>query len=128
MDASLLLQVKAYIYSNLHRPLSISKLCQEFNTNKTSLQERFSIHFGVSLHAFLQQIRMEKAVGLLRETDDPIKCVAMQCGYRKVHSFNKAFKVYAKTSPGDYRRHSQLFARRVGAVESNMVPAKSYIA
>jgi AraC-like DNA-binding protein len=71
---------------------------------------------------------MEKAGRLLRETHDPIKYVAMQCGYRRVHSFNKAFKGYAQVSPGTYRRHSQFFAEKVGAVESNITAVKSYIA
>src|SRR5262249_40380441 len=127
-NASLLLQVRTYIDSNLHCNLPISKLCREFNTNKTSLQERFRAYCGVSLHAFLQQSRMEKAVVLLRETDDPVKWVAMQCGYRRVHSFNKAFKAYAQLSPGAYRRNSLLFPEDMDAVESNINPVKSYTA
>jgi AraC-like DNA-binding protein len=104
-DAVLPLQVRAYIDSNLHRSLPIATLCKEFNTNKTSLQERFRAYSGLSLHAFLLQSRMEKAEFLLRETDDPVKYIAMQCGYRKVHSFNKAFKAYWRLSPGAYRKH-----------------------
>jgi len=104
-DAILPLQVRDYIDSNLHRNLPIAALCKEFNTNKTSLQERFRAHSGLSLHAFLLQSRMEKAEFLLRETDDPVKYIAMQCGYRKVHSFNKAFKAYWRLSPGTYRKH-----------------------
>ena len=127
-DAILLLQVRAYIDSNLHCNLPISKLCREFNTNKTSLQERFRACCGVSLHAFLQQSRMEKAVILLRETDDPVKLVARQCGYRKVHSFNKAFKAYAQLPPGAYRRSSLHFPEDMDVVESNINPAKSYTA
>jgi AraC-like DNA-binding protein len=127
-DAGLLLQVRAYIDSNLHCNLPISKLCREFNTNKTSLQERFRAYAGISLHAFLQQSRMEKAEALLRETDDPVKFVAMQCGYRKVHSFNKAFKAHAQLSPGAYRRSSLSFSEMMGAVESNINPVKSHTA
>ena len=127
-DASLLLQVRAYIDSNLHCNLPISKLCREFNTNKTSLQERFRAYCGVSLHAFLQQSRMEKAVVLLRETDEPVKFVARQCGYRRVHSFNKAFKAYAQLPPGAYRRTHFPEDMDMDAVESDINSAKSYTA
>ena len=105
-DADLLLQVQAYIDSNLHRSLPIAALCKEFNTNKTSLQEHFRAYSGLSLHAFLLQSRMEKAEFLLRETGDPVKYIAMQCGYRKVHSFIKAFKAYWRLSPGAYRKYN----------------------
>jgi len=127
-DASLLLQVRAYIDSNLHCNLPISKLCREFNTNKTSLQERFRAYCGVSLHAFLQQSRMEKAVVLLRETDEPVKFVARQGGYRRVHSFNKAFKAYAQLPPGAYRRTHFPEDMDMDAVESDINSAKSYTA
>jgi AraC-like DNA-binding protein len=126
-DAGLLLQVRAYIDSNLHCNLPISKLCLEFNTNKTSLQERFRAYCGISLHAFLKQSRMEKALVLLRETDHPVKFVAMQCGYRRVHSFNKAFKAYARISPGAYRRNNSCSPEIPDTVESNTKPVKSYI-
>ena len=112
-DAGLLLQVRAYIDSNLHRNLPVATLCREFNTNKTSLQERFREYSGLSLHAFLQHRRMEKAAILLRQTDDPVKWVAFQCGYRKVHSFNKAFKTYWRTSPGIYRSKVTLMLPKV---------------
>jgi|GEM_PF-820447 len=105
-DAGLLLQVQNYIDGNLHRNLPIAALCKEFNTNKTSLQEHFRAYSGLSLHAFLLQSRMEKAEFLLRQSDDPIKYIAMQCGYRKVHSFNKAFKAYWRLSPGAYRKYN----------------------
>ena len=104
-DVRLLLQVRTYIDSNLHRDLPIAALCKEFNTNKTSLQEYFRAYSGLSLHAFMLQSRMEKAEFLLRETDDPVKYIAVQCGYRKVHSFIKAFKAYWRLSPGAYRKY-----------------------
>ena len=105
-DAGLLFQMTAYIDDNLHRHLPIALLCKEFNTNKTSLQEYFRAHSGLSLHAFLLQSRMEKAEFLLRHTDDTVKYIAIQCGYKKVHSFNKAFKSYWRLSPGAYRKYN----------------------
>ncbi|MDO6430557.1 AraC family transcriptional regulator [Flavitalea sp. BT771] len=116
-DAALLLQVRAYIDSNLHRKLPVAALCREFNTNKTSLQKNFREYSGLPLHAFLLQSRMEKAEALLRETDHPVKFVAVECGYKKVRSFNKAFKGWRQLSPATYRK---------GAVKSNTYAAESY--
>jgi AraC-like DNA-binding protein len=71
---------------------------------------------------------MEKAVVLLRETDEPVKFVARQCGYRRVHSFNKAFKAYAQLPPGAYRRTHFPEDMDMDAVESDINSAKSYTA
>ena len=97
-------QVRDYIGDHLHLALSIPAICRQFNTNKTSLQQRFRKYCGLSLHAFMLQRRMEKAATLLRQSDEPVKFVAYQCGYKKVRSFNKAFKLHWKMSPGIYRK------------------------
>jgi len=81
-DASLLLQVRAYIDSNLHRNLPIATLCREFNTNKTSLQEHFRLT-AVVRSMLPVASRMEKAEFLLRETDDPVKYIACNAGIEK---------------------------------------------
>ena len=96
--------VRDYIGDHLHMDLPVSVICRVFNTNKTSLQQRFRKYCGLSLHAFMLQRRMEKAAMLLRQTDHPVKFIAWQCGYKKVHSFNKAFKLHWRLSPGSYRK------------------------
>jgi AraC-like DNA-binding protein len=120
-DARLLRQVRDYITKNLHRPLSVATICREFNTNKTTLQERFREYLGSSLHAYILEQRMERARVLLIETDDPVKYVAGQCGYQKVHSFNKAFRNKYLRSPGGYRKNFLAVKSDINAVESHTV-------
>jgi two-component system response regulator YesN len=103
-EAGLLVQVRQYIHTNLHRPIPVASICREFHTNKTKLQGHFREGLGLSLHAFLLRERMEKAGALLQETDAPVKYIAAQCGYRKVRSFNKAFKNHWQLSPDRYRK------------------------
>lgn len=117
----LLMEVKDYIKSNLHLPLSIAALCRKFNTNKTSLQERFRDYHGTTVHACLLQARMEKARLLLIESDFSVKQIAIQCGYRKIHSFNKAFRIKYLLSPGRYRKQALSVESHTKAVESHLV-------
>jgi len=120
-DVILLRQVRDYITDNLHRPLSIAAICGKFNTNKTTLQERFREYLGSSLHAYLLEGRMEKARILLIETDDPVKHVASQCGYKRIHSFNKAFRNKYGRSPGQYRKNFPTVKSDINAAESHSV-------
>ena len=115
------MQIVEYICGNLQKKLSITVICREFGINKTSLQERFKDCMGTSLHAWLLQRRMEKARQLLLETDDPIKHIAMQCGYKRIHSFIKAFRNAHRTSPGQYRKDSLTIKSDIKAVESYIV-------
>jgi len=106
-EAGLLVQVRQYIHTNLHRPIPIASICREFHINKTKLQGQFREGIGLSLHAFMLHERMEKAGALLQETDAPVKHIAWQCGYRKVRSFNKAFKNHWQLSPDRYRKRNR---------------------
>src|SRR6516165_575630 len=85
-------RVQEYISRNLHRPMPVAVICREFHTNRNKLQESFREQVGVSLHACMLQWRMEKGARLLRETHETVKFIALECGYKKVRSFNKAFK------------------------------------
>jgi AraC-like DNA-binding protein len=117
-DAGLLMQVREYINANLHREIPVSSICKGFNINKTKLQECFREYYGVSIHACLLQQRMERAKVLLMETEDPVKYVALQCGYKKVRSFNKAFKNKWKISPDPYRKNCRPVKSNTNAVKS----------
>src|ERR1700748_100171 len=101
-DIALPGRVHDYIVNNLHRSMPIAVICRQFNTNKNKLQESFREHLGVSLHAFMLQGRMEKGAHLLRKTDETVKFIARECGYKKVRSFNKAFKNQFGLSPDQY--------------------------
>lgn len=118
-DAGLLLQVREYINNNLHREIPVSSICKGFHINKTKLQECFREYFGVSIHACLLHDRMERAKVLLRETEEPVKYIAMQCGYKKVRSFNKAFKNKCKVSPDPWRKNYRTVKSNTNAVESH---------
>lgn len=118
-DAGLLLQVREYINNNLHREMPVSLICRGFNINKTKLQERFRERFGISIHACLLLDRMERAKVLLTETEDSVKYIAMQCGYKKVRSFNKAFKNKWKVSPDPYRKNFRPVKSNTNAAESH---------
>ena len=105
-NEELLAQVRDYILSNLqnkNKELSIAAVCIKFGIGRTVLQSLFNSYYAMPLHAFILQSRMEKARDLLKTTEDPIKSVASQCGYKNIHSFNKTFKATWFVSPGQYR-------------------------
>lgn len=118
-DIGLLRQIRAHLDSNLQRQMPVTLICRYFCINKTKLQQQFRVCYGSSLHAFILQRRMEKAAILLQETEDPVKLIAGQCGYKKVRSFNKAFKGHWQLSPDQYRKNKW-------SEKSNTNAAKSY--
>jgi AraC-like DNA-binding protein len=118
-DIGLLLQIREYIDSNLRQAMPVTFICKHFSINKTKLQQQFRECFGTSLHAFILQRRLEKAAILLRETEEPVKFIAGQCGYKKVRSFNKAFKGRWRLSPDQYRKNERAAKSDTNTAESH---------
>ena len=118
--AALLSQVCDYINTNLRRPIPVATICRDFHISKTRLQEYFHEFLGCSIHAFILRQRMQKAARWLRETDEPVKRVAWECGYRNVRSFNKTFKTQWQLSPDAYRKKAK--TERANPSQPNPIP------
>jgi AraC-like DNA-binding protein len=56
----------------------------------------------------VRRLRMERAESLLCETDEPLKIVAEQVGYRSEFAFMRAFRRFAGCSPTAFRRKTSL--------------------
>lgn len=58
---------------------------------------------GMSFHAYLNQIRIQKACTLLRETAESIIHISARVGFENVTYFNRVFRQLMDQTPGDYR-------------------------
>lgn len=106
-DATLLLEIKRFIDANLEKEITVRDMCRQFVINRTKLQSCFQELFYDSVYAYILRQRMEMAANRLLHSDDPIKVIALDCGYRQQRSFTKSFKIFFKDSPLSYRRKHQ---------------------
>lgn len=102
-DISTFHEVRQFIERNFTKDILVGSLCKEFGLNRTKLQEGFNQLFGFSVHAFVSKARMDKAREMLSNTDDSVKAIAIECGYRSASSFTRIFSTHNKLSPKQYR-------------------------
>jgi AraC-like DNA-binding protein len=102
-DIATLEETRQFIEKNFTRDIPVELLCKEFGLNRTKLQEGFNQLFGVSVHAYISQVRMNKARALLMDTDESVKVIAIECGYKSVSSFTRIFTRLHEASPVQYR-------------------------
>jgi len=84
--------------------LSVGELADRFSCSRRHLNRLFHQHFGVSVAALRMEMRMLKAISLLRDADVKIINVADQCGFNHLGLFNTCFKRRFGTSPGQWRK------------------------
>jgi AraC-like DNA-binding protein len=86
--------------------LSVGELAERFGCSRRHLNRLFHQHFGFSVAALKMEMRLLKAVSLLREADVKIINVAEQCGFNHLGLFNTCFKRRFGTSPSQWRKSS----------------------
>ena len=59
---------------------------------------------GTSFQAVLNEVRLETACQLLRDTDSPVEHIAVNLGYANASSFARAFRNWTGHSPANWRR------------------------
>lgn len=69
----------------------------------TTFRVGFLRHYGTSPYDYLLRLRMELAANLLRGTSDPVKSVALRCGFKHVETFLRAFARVHGASPKRWR-------------------------
>lgn len=86
--------------------LSLQTLAEQHGMNAAYLGQLFRQHTGKSFNQSLLERRMQVAGALLRETQLPVKSVALEVGIRDASSFSVQFRKFFGLSPLDYRRGS----------------------
>ncbi len=84
--------------------LSVGELAQRFSCSRRHLSRLFHQHFGVSVATLRMEMRLLKAISLLRDPEAKIINVAEQCGFNHLGLFNTCFKRRFGASPGQWRK------------------------
>ena len=72
--------------------------------SERSLQRRFAQATGLPISRYIQEVRVEKARGLLERTSMPSSAVCRAVGYADASAFSRLFKSICGVSAGEYRR------------------------
>ena len=97
-------RVKAYIDERFAERLTLDEVAGRFYIDKHYLARLFKEQVGVTLTAYVQQVRITHAKQMLRFTDQRIEEIGAQCGIGDLNYFSRVFKKLEGVSPSEYRR------------------------
>lgn len=102
-----ILYLKEYIDEHLSEDFTRDMLADIVYFNPDYLANVFAKKEGVTLGAYLNRRRMERAKELLRETSQQISKISLQVGFPNSSYFTKKFKEYTEYTPNEYRKRNQ---------------------
>jgi PAS domain S-box-containing protein len=104
--------------ANVHEAPHVDDLARRAGISVFQLDRRLRRLLGLTAGQLLVQLRMDAAQRRLRETDEPIARIALECGYADQSAFTRQFKRATGASPAQFRRAwRRIVGRADGGVE-----------
>lgn len=96
--------VNNYILENIGEHITIDDLAEELNMSKFYFLKEFKSATGKTPYQYLIDIRMNRAVELLKNESLSLSGIALTLGFSDQSHFSKIFKNQLGDSPGAYRK------------------------
>ncbi|MBO0991650.1 helix-turn-helix domain-containing protein [Bacillus sp. SD088] len=96
--------VKNYIQINYASELTLDTVAKQMNISGGYLSTYFKEKTAINFLDYVNQVRIEKAMIHLVETDWRINEIARKVGYQNLNSFNRMFKKHTGLTPSQYRK------------------------
>jgi AraC-like DNA-binding protein len=103
-------RAKRFIEEGYWRRTSLSSVAGALHISANYLSRLFRRETGLTLTAYVHQVRLERAMLLLADGSDSISEIAYRVGYQNYRDFYRNFVKYENTSPREFR---QRFAERI---------------
>ena len=83
--------------------LNIQSLSEILHVNRVQLSREFSRQHGVTISEYLRNLRLQKGLKMLRETEQPIREIALACGFSSADYFGKVITAATGKIPSMHR-------------------------
>lgn len=86
----------------------ISTIAEHFSISAPSMRKIFREYTGIGISDYVTNIKMEKAMQLLRETDTNVQEIVTAIGNTDASAFIRLFKKKTGMTPGQYRKANRV--------------------
>jgi AraC family transcriptional regulator len=98
-----LIQVLDYINEHLDRDIKLTDLAALLDMSQFHFSHQFKQAIGTSPYQYLLQQRVERAKQLLKQTEQSIMDIALDCGFNSHSHLSKQFRQLTGITPKTYR-------------------------
>ncbi|GHE57230.1 AraC family transcriptional regulator [Roseivirga thermotolerans] len=88
-----------FTLENYHRPIQLEEVAEVVHMNKAAFCRYFKQHTRKTYLNFLNEIRLQKATELLKNSEMPIAQIAYEVGFNNLSNFNRTFKLMKGRTP-----------------------------
>lgn len=101
-----------YLQRNAGGNPAVGDVADYCGVSRAHLFALFRRHLGTSPHRYLLKLRLAQAKIRLSDSGDPIKEIALECGFDSLEVFYRQFKAAVGATPGAYRKRGSPYPLR----------------
>lgn len=94
-----------HIWQNYSTDISVESVARYVGVSDRYLRKLFTQHLNISPLEYINQLRINKSIELLRISDMSIKEICFVCGFKSPQYFSRIFKKQAGLSPSEINKH-----------------------
>ena len=98
------LKVIGYMESHLYEQITMDELCRALCFSKSYVSKRFSGVCGYSVMEYFNQMKLQEAKRLIRETDQNFQEISDSLMFSNPHYFSTLFRKYLGMTPSQYKK------------------------
>ena len=104
-DRSFLQKFKSLVKANIQDPnFGVNEICQELGFSRIQLYRKVKALLDVTVNDYITNIRLKKALHLLRHSELTITDIAYESGFSSSTYFSTVFKTHYKVPPSEIRK------------------------
>ena len=100
----LLADTRSCVLAKLPRAIDVESLAARFGMSRCHFSHYFRRITGMTPGHFATEVRLQRVEELLRETRDPLKCIADACGFANPNHLCKVFRRLRHVTPTVFRQ------------------------
>lgn len=116
-----ILSILDYLDRHWQDSISVEQLARQMRMSPSYFSRFFKNAMGIGILKYLTNLRLNRSLHPLLNTEMPITDIAMECGFNDYKTYGRLFRSEFGTSPSDYRKNRS--ART--AVKTEDIPVSS---
>ncbi len=99
-----LTRLRQYVEQTYPEPIPLEKAAGIAALESTYFSSYFRAKVGITFTKWLRQVRIEKAMELMKASDFSITHIAYEVGFGDQQTFGRAFKKHTRMTPREFKK------------------------
>lgn len=104
----LIIEIIHFIEENLTEENIAERICKKFGVSRKTLDRNLKMVVGVTVKEIIENLRVEKARDLLKNSNKNINYILDVCGFGSEKTFYRVFKNETGMTPKEFRKEGQV--------------------